>query len=191
MGKSEIEVEVLGKMFLEAASEAIAQKSTTAPSSDPEVKVLDILEYDGRMRIVSMEQFNGPAYISVVNYFLSARDMEKHVNCCGALVVYVESSMAEKLLKALGHADANEEEEQTVLSACGQVATVFAESFANKLAGSGYQQLTLAEPKNYKNAVNDGVEYSKDQVEKAEVSFSFWKQRALVMDVVIGAIPHT
>ena len=43
-------------------------------SDKPAIEIRDIIEYDGRMRVSGMEIFNGPTYISAVNFYRSAKE---------------------------------------------------------------------------------------------------------------------
>jgi hypothetical protein len=44
-------------------------------------------------------------------------------------------------------------------------------------------------PEVYKNIISEGVEFSKDQGEKQEISFYFLKHKALVIDWTMAPIP--
>ena len=143
----------------------------------------NIIEYESRMRVFGMEIFNATCFIAVINYYLSEQHQKNH-DASGALVVYIEESVAGRLLKALGYRDFDEDEEGAVLEKLGQFAQVLAESYKQEIGQPG---LILAPPKTYRNTVPEGVEFSYDQYTKYQTKFFIWKQKALAVDVTLKA----
>ena len=147
----------------------------------------DIIEYNSRMRVFGMEKFNGPCFISVINYYSSEVDLKAH-KAGGAVVLYIEEGNAAKLLKALGFKKFDEEDNDAVLKMCGEFCTLLAEDYKKELSSLGYKDLVLSAPSNYLNGVPEGVEFSYDQYVKYEMSFYLWKQKTVVLDVTMKSL---
>ena len=165
----------------------LKQKSILAFTKDPESVQRDIIEYDSRMRVFGMEKFNGPCFMSVINYYFSQEDLKNH-KACGAFIFYVEESCAGKLLKALGFKGFDDEDEAAVLKICGEFCEVLAGEYKNELSNVGYKDLVLSAPTNYHNVVPEGVEFSYDEYVKYEMSFHLWKQKAVVVDITMKSL---
>ena len=86
----------------------LLSKGGLSYTHEPEITEKDIIEYASRMRISGMEKFNGPCFISIVNFYNSPEDKEKKRNAKGAFVLFLEENNATKLLKTLARADSDE-----------------------------------------------------------------------------------
>ena len=80
--------------------------------------------------------------------------------------------------------DEDEEEESAV--ACGKICTLLAEKFKERLAESGFPELFLSKPACNKNSLPEGIDFSADQKQKQEISFYFWKKKAMVVDITMA-----
>ena len=179
--------EILSKTFIKAAEDTFSRLSKIAPSEPPTVKTQKVVEYEGRMSVAAMEKFNGPTYISSVSFYLNEQDRDKH-RAKGALVLYLEATNAEKILRAFGHPITEDEEEEETLNSCGKLCTSLAEALNQSLAAQGNPQLILSSPISDKNSLHGGVEFSADQTQKQEISFSFWRKKALAVDVTLTSL---
>lgn len=168
--------------------QVLSKMSGVVPTSSPESKEIDILEYEGRMRVVGMEKFNAPSFIATVNYYLTEKDSESH-KAKGAMVVYVDSENAGKFFKTLGFTVPDDEDDESMMNACGELCNLLGGGFKNELSGLGYADMYMSSPSSYKNSVTEGIEYSQDQNKKYELSFYYWKRRALIIEVTMGVIP--
>lgn len=169
---------------LKVIQEAIQSKSMQVFSQDPVIAQREIIEYDSRMRVFPMEKFNGPCYITVVNYYLTDQDLKNH-NAYGAFVLYIEEECAGKLLKSLGHKGFDEDDEETVLDICSEFCKLLASNYKNELKNLGYKDLVMSDPLKYHNVVPEGVEFNYSEYVKYELSFYLWKQKALVVDITL------
>ena len=176
-------------MLMGVIEQALSKMSGIAPSEPAQTKEIELVEYEGRMRALGTEKFNAPAFISVVNYYLTPGDMERH-KAKGALVLYLDFENAGKLLKGLGIAIPDDEDDMSMVNACGKLCDGWSSAFKKELVGLGYADLVMSSPCNYKNSVLEGVEYSADQKTKHECSFFYWKRKAIVVELTLAAIPQ-
>jgi|CXWL01.1.fsa_nt_gi hypothetical protein len=178
--------QVLVKTFLSAAHQAFALTSgKVVPTDDATHKTQNIIEYQGRMSVTGMDKFNGPTYIVGVSFFLNEQDRDKR-RAKGAMVLYLEASNAEKILRGFGHPISDDDEDEETFTAYGKVCTTLADKFKESLAQSGYPSLVLSEPVSSKNSLSEGIDFSSDQTQKQEISFYFWKKKALVVDLTMA-----
>lgn len=184
MSKS-FDPEILIKTFLDVAQQVFATTSgKIVPSDDPTSKVQNIIEYQGRMSASGMDKFNAPTYVAGVSFYLSEQEMEKH-RAKGAMVLYLEASNADKFFKGFGHPIADEDDEEEASAACGKICTMLAEKFRNSLSDTGLSSLVFSKPICGKNSLSEGIDFSVDQKQKQEISFYFWKKKAMVVDLVM------
>lgn len=160
-------------------------KSATPPinlAENPLVVERYIIEYEGRMRVSGMEIFNGPTFISAINFYRSSKEQEEN-KACGAIVIYFEAENTEPFLRALGHKNIDEDDVQTVLNACGAVCKTIAERFKSEM---GFSDLILSAPKSFHNYVPSGIDFSYDQYQKFEISFFIKAQKILAVDLTMS-----
>lgn len=182
------DAEILVKTFLDMAQKSFDATSGKVVTSDaPTHKAQNIMEYQGRMSVTGMEKFNGPAYIAAVSFYLNEQDRDKR-RAKGAMVLYLESSNAEKILRGFGHPVTDDDEEEETLAACGKLCTTFAEKFKEGLSQSGASSLILSAPVSNKNSIPEGIDFSSDQTQKQEISFYLWKKKALVVDLTLADV---
>src|SRR5436190_1488604 len=96
-----LDPQVLTAVMTRSIEQLLSKMSGIASTKPPETKELEIDEYDGRMRVSGVEKFDASSYISVVNYYLSDKDLKSH-KAKGAMILYIESENSSKLFKALG-----------------------------------------------------------------------------------------
>lgn len=183
------DVQVLNTTLMGCIEDILGKMSGVAPTEPPQVRTLDIIEYDGRMRVTGMEKFNAPSYVSVVNYYLNPADLERH-KAKGALVVFVDAENAGKLFKSLGFFVPDDEDEVSMMDACGELCNLLGGSFKNEISNLGYLDMSMSAPNNYRNTVMQGVEFSQDQTSKQEFSFFYWKRKAIVVEVTMAGVPQ-
>lgn len=178
--------EVLIKMFLNVAQQAFNSTSgKVVPSDEPTNRTQNIIEYQGRMSASGMDKFNAPTYVAGVSLYLSEQDREKH-KAKGAMVLYLEASNADKFFKGFGQQITDEDDEEEAAAACGQICVMLAEKLKNSLSDSGFPSLVLSKPVCNKNGLPEGVDFSSDQKQKQEISFYFWKKKAMVVDLTLA-----
>ena len=177
--------QAIAKTSISVVEAAVLQMGNLTFSQQPEFVERKIIEYNSRMRVFGMEIFNGPCYISVVNYYLSQKHLENH-DSCGAFVLYLEEDNAGKFLKSLGQKGLNENDPTVMQDACGEFCNTLAGNFKNELSKFGYSNLISSAPQNYYNTIPEGVEFHFSEYVKYETSFHFWKQKIMAVDVTIN-----
>lgn len=185
----EFDVQVLNTTLMGCMEDILGKMSGVAATDQPQVRTIDIIEYEGRMRVTGMEKFNAPSYVSVINYYLNQADLEKH-RAKGSMVVFVDAENAGKLFKSLGFYVSDDEDEASMMDACGELCNLLGGSFKNELSNMGFVDMSMSAPSNYRNTVMQGVEYSQDQQTKQEFSFFYWKRKAIVVEVTMANIPE-
>jgi hypothetical protein len=156
-------------------------------SVEPVIVEKNIIEYDGRMRLFPMEKFNAPAYVAVINYHLSQKKLEA-VDSVGTFVLYVKEDVVDKLFKAFGYSAAEAEDEVKCMDVVGQLGDILAGNLKNKLLTMDCAELVISPPYKYKNAVPAGVPFDYSLFKKQEISFSFWKEKCVVIEACLGNI---
>ncbi len=179
----------LSAAIVAAAQSLLSKISNISQSQEPRVEASDIVEYENRMRVDGIEKLKSTCFVSVVYFYLSAAEMERRAKPKGTLVLYLETESASKFFKALGIAFAEDEDDVSMLSACGQFTQKISDGLKEELSGRGYVPLYVAKPLNYKNGVTAGVEYSPDQKMKHDIGFYYFKHQVIAVDVTLAPIP--
>ena len=166
----------------------ISNKGALPPTKPFEAEVKPIEEYEGRMRVNATEKFDVAVFIAAVSFYLNKADMQAH-RARGAMIVYMDTEIADKLFKAAGLQVPYDEDDESMMALCGSLCQSIVDTLKDRLAASGYASLEVSAPAVYKNTISNGVEFSKDQNEKHELSFFFLKHKALVIEWTMGPIP--
>ena len=185
-----LETEVLTGAFMTAMDQMLSKLGVITPSQEPKIEESEIIEYDGKMRVSGMEKFNASSFVSVVNFYLNQGDMQRQQRPRGALVLFFEAENASKFLKAFGMRFADDEDDKSLMDACGQVCEAVAAEFKAELTRKGYVDLVVSKPHNYKNNVIEGVEYSPDQKTKQTISFFYFKTKTITADLTMAVLPR-
>ena len=183
-----LDPQILTGAFMSAMGQMLEKLGTITPSGEPKAEESAIIEYDGRMRISGMEKFNSTSFISVVNFYLNQGDMQRQKSK-GVMVLYFEGENMSKFLKAFGIRFPDDEDDKSMMDACGQVAAAVADEFKAELTRKGFVELVASKPHNYKNNVIEGVEYSTDQKTKQTVSFFYFRTKVIAADLTMAALP--
>ncbi|MHA1656551.1 MAG: chemotaxis protein CheX [Candidatus Heimdallarchaeota archaeon] len=184
----EFDPQVIATTLMGCVQDTFKKMCNLTFSQDPDFVEKELIEYESRMRTFGLEKFNGPCYVAAISFYLSPKEIEEH-DALGALVLYIEAEVAEKLLKALGY-DFDEEDEDLVLDNCGEFCNVIAGQFKNQLNSLGYKDLTISAPIKGKNDIRQGVEFSYDQYKLYESSYYFFKKKALVVVATMSSVPQ-
>ena len=158
-------------------------------SEEPTIERKDIIEYDHRMRASGLDKFNYPAFVAAVNFYKTQKDEQEH-NACGAVVFYIKASMVEQILKAVGIRGFDEDEDESVAGKCAEFCLALTEEFKKELMNAGYANLIMSQPICAKNNIFQGVEFSYDQYDRFELSYSHSKQKVLVLDLTMANLPR-
>ena len=182
------ELEKLAQTLNQCVTDLIKERSDLKFTKDPEVKRKNIIEYQGRMRVDGMEKFGEPTFISTVNYYASAADMQQG-KTLGALVVYVEQGYIVQLLKKMKYPLANDEDENEMKDCCGTLCNIIAGRFKSAVSAMGYVELEMSHFSNYKNSAFNGVDFNYNEWDKYEISFFLEGEKRLVVEMTMGIIP--
>ena len=149
----------------------------------------DIIEFDSRMRLFPMEKFNGPCFVSVVNYYLSQKDLEDQ-RAIGTFIFYIKEDVAEKLLRAFNRSIKDAEHEDVLMDVVSEMASILAGNVKNELAANGYIDLVASPAHKHKNHVSDGVLFDYNLYQKQEIAFTFWGHKCIVIEACLGNVPN-
>ena len=131
------------------------------------------------MRVNATDKFDVAVYIAATNFYLNQADMQAH-RARGALVLYMDTEVADKIFKAAGLQVPYDEDDESMMGLCGTLCQLIADALKDRLAAAGFaSMLEFLLRAVYKNTIPEGVEFSKDQNEKQEISFYFLKHKAV------------
>jgi hypothetical protein len=179
--------QVLNTTILGVVEETFKQMCHVDFSADPVTTEKEIIEYDGRMRLFPMEKFNAPAYVGVVYYYLSKRDLNEG-HPVGTFVFYVKEDMVDRLFRAFGRPVSEAEDEAVCADVVGEMANILAGNVKNELRGLEYEDLLISAPTKHKNVVPEGVQFDYNLFKKQEIMFSFWKEKCIAVEACMGYI---
>ena len=168
--------------------ELITTKGNLASTKPFDLSVKPIEEYEGRMRVTATDKFDVSVFIATANFYLSKADMQAH-RARGAMILYMDTEVADKIFKAAGLQVPYDEDDESMMALCGNLCQTIANTLKDRLIAAGYASLEVSPPGTYKNSIAEGVEFSKEQDEKQELSFYFLKHKALAIDWTMAPIP--
>lgn len=157
-------------------------------SAEPVATEKDIIEFDSRMRLFPMEKFNGPCFVSVINFYLSQKDLSDE-RAIGTFIFFIKEDFTERLLRAFNRSIKDAEHEDILLDIVGEMSNILAGNVKNELAALGYIDLTMSAPFKYKNHVPEGAQFDYNLFKKHEIVFSFWGHKCIVVEVCMGQLP--
>jgi len=166
----------------------MTNKGNLVSAKPCEIVSKPIDEYEDRMLIKASDKFDVPVYVAAASIYLNKADKQGH-RARGALVIYMDIEVADKLFKAAGLQVPYDEDDETMMALCGSLCQLIVNALKERLAAEGYAELEFSTPEAYKNTISEGVEFSKDQHEKQEISFYFLKHKALVVDWTLAPVP--
>lgn len=185
----EFDVQVLNTTIVSVVQDTFRKMLRVELLGQPAILEKDIIEYDSRMRVFPQEKFNGPTYISFVNFFLSEKDLAA-ANAVGTFVLFVKEDIAEKVLKAFGLSSRDAEEESVLMDKLGEFCFILADALAKRLVELGYAGLIVSPPYQTKNSVPEGVPFDYGLYSKQELSFTVWNQKCIVVEACMGHVPQ-
>lgn len=189
MADKSIDPQVAKTAMMSVMEAALAKMSGIVSTEQPQVVEKEVIEYENRLRVTGMEKFNAPSFISVINFYLSQADMDRHKGAKGAMIFYVDSENSGKLFKALGFPTNDDEDDISMMNSCGEVCNVVGKGFKDELVKAGYVDLFMSPAHNYKNSILEGVEFSTDQTTMHEFCFFYWKRKSIVVELTLAAVP--
>ncbi len=185
----DLDPQMVSSAILAAVENTVPKGGNLPQSQEPKVEANDIPEYNGRMRIMGLDKMANTCYVSCINFYLSQADADRRKGAKGAMVVYLVTENASKFYAATGVPFSSDEDDASMITANGQFAQKLAEAFKAELAAKGYGGLVLSKPLNSKNNIIEGAEFSLDQKTKHEISYFYFKAKALAIDLTLAPIP--
>jgi hypothetical protein len=179
---------IINSILTGFVEELMTNKGKLIATKPFEIAAKPIDEYEERMLIKAADKFDVAVYIAATSIYLNKGDKQAH-RARGAMVIYMDIEVADKLFKAAGLQVPYDEDDESMLALCGSLCQLIADALKDRLAANGYVGLEFSTPVVYKNAISEGVEFSKDQHEKQEISFYFLQHKALVIDWTLAPIP--
>lgn len=177
------------KLVAEKLNEIINTHLTTTAklsyTSEPQMEEKDIIEYDSRMRISPMENFNAPCVISVVNFFASEND-KKAQKAQGALVTYIEYENANRFLKLTGSKIKPDDDDDITEECSGKFCKTLAEDLVSRVEPEMFGHLILSEPASFTNNVPGGVLFHYDEYKLYELNYFLWKEKIFSADITMA-----
>jgi len=168
--------------------ELITAKGGLVATKPCEIASKPINEYEGRMRVNAAEKFDVGVYIASTSFYLNQAEMHGH-RARGALVLYMDIEVADKIFRAAGLQVPYDEDDESMMDMCGKLCQLIADALKDHLAADGFVNMLVSPPCVYKNNISEGVEFSKDQKEKQEIVFYFLKHKAIAIDWTLASIP--
>ena len=181
--------QVLNTTIMGVVEETFKQMCHVDFSAEPVAAERDIIEYNGRMRVFPMEKFNAPAYVGVVNYYFTQKDLDGG-HAIGAFVFMIKDEMVEKLFKAFNRPASEAENEAIALDIIGEFTNILAGNVKNELRSLEYHDLIISAPYKYKNVVPEGVQFDYNLFKKQEIIFTLWKEKCVVVEACMGYVPQ-
>ena len=179
---------VINPIITDFVEQLITTKGGLVSSKPFEVATKPIVEYEGHMMVKATDKFDVAVYLAASSFYLNQADMKAR-KARGALVVYLDTEVADKVFKAAGFQVPYDEDDESMLALGGSLCQMIAEAIKERLAAAGYPSLEFSTPATYKNTISGGVEFSKEQTEKQELSFYFLKHKAVVVEWTMAPIP--
>jgi len=182
--QNDADLEVIATTLIRVMKETFKSMCQLEFSQDPAFVERNLIEYESRMQVDGLQKFNAPCYSSSVSFYKSQQD-QKNQLACGAMNLYLLEDVAVKILKTLGYTDFNEEDDTMILDNCGEFCNIIAGNYKTALAGAGFADLYLSDPVKEKNMISAGVEFPYNQYTYYETDFFLWKEKAVIVDVVM------
>ncbi|MFA6378522.1 MAG: hypothetical protein WCX16_01915 [Candidatus Omnitrophota bacterium] len=182
------ELEKFAQILGQSVEKMFVERNGVHFSQDPVLQKKLIIEYGGLMRADGMEKYNEPAFISYINYYLNAKDLEKN-KVIGGIIVYIEQSYVTALLKLLRYPLADDEDLDALADCCGTLCNIIAGAFKTEISNAGYLELEMSHFTSYRNRAVIGVPFYFNEREKMELSFFIQNKKRLMIDMTMGALP--
>lgn len=158
--------------------------------SKPPVKTKKkIIDYEGKMRADGMEKYNNePTYVSAVNFYLNAADMEKK-KTLGTVIVYVQQSYIAIMLKLLKYPPIDDESEKAMLDSCGTLSNIIAGRYKSEISSAGLIELEMSHFMTYRNTAVVGIDFCRSEFSLYELVFEIDGKKRLVLETSMGCVP--
>ncbi len=177
-------------LIAEVVKRILWKKAEVQLSSEPIVRRVPIIDFMRKMRVWGLEKFEEEkVYISAVNFYRDSKDYENH-RAVGALVLYIRETYIVKLFREMGYPILDENDESSLMDACGTFCNLVAAKFNSGLIQLNYRELIMSHFMNYIDEIGPGVDYDVREKEKYEVSFEISGEKRMAVDLTMGDIPR-
>jgi len=149
-----------------------------------------IIEYEGRLRADGMEKFNNePTYVSAINFYASALDMEKR-RTLGVIITYVEQNYIATMMRLLKYPPIDDESDRAMLDSCGTLCNIVSGRFKSEIAKAGYIELEMSHFITYRNSAVVGIEFCPTEFFMYRTDFEIDGKKRLVIEMSMGHVPR-
>ena len=190
MGAKNKDLEKFADLLLKGTGALFMERGELTFSKPPEKSAVEIVEYKGKMRADGMEKFNNEAtYVSAINYYLNAQDMEKK-KAAGVLIVYVLQAYMPRLMKFLKYPPVDDENEDALLDSCGTLCNILAGRFKSEISEAGYIDLEMSHFSTFRNSAVPGVDFCLSEFDAYTASFALENEKRMVLEMSMGIVPR-
>lgn len=176
--------EIMSDLLKNTVQDGMIKKYNLDPSQEVNVVEKTMMDYEGRMRTLGLDKFNGLCYLSAINLYKSEAAREKQ-DTVGGLVIYFEDVSSERVFKALDHR-ANMDDDESIFQSAGDINKELAEELNTQLVSKGYPALTMSDPMVSKNDLIEGIPFHKSQYGYYEAELYLWKKKVMVVSLTLA-----
>ena len=174
--------------LMEVILRTFEHKGKLDVTSKPLPKIRPIVATNRRMKIMTLDKFSGTAYIGVVNFFKD-KGAAKSNDAIGALIIYIGERYIVDLFAQMGYPGLDENNEQELEDAVGTFCNIIGGKFKLALKQLNFIELEMSHFSTYQNQVKDGVLYDPRESRKYEINFEIDKEKAMIVELTMGAVP--
>jgi len=182
MAAEKIDFQVVATTLMGAINDSVNGFLKVKMDNDPSI-VTKPLYVQEKWNISTYGDFIDGSYVSVIYFFRHSRDREsKHY--CGMLVVYVNTSVINYLVRVFGYKNAEQAGNEVSLDVVAELSNNIAGVFKKDLSGVGYPELEISSPLKFKGFSGE-LDYPKGQKNFHRVTAFVWGQ-TITVDVILA-----
>jgi len=157
-------------------------------TSKPLPKIRPIVTANRRMKVMTLDKFSGSAYIGVINFFKDQAALKSN-QAIGALIIYIGEKFIVDLFAQMGYPGLDENNEEELEDAVGTFCNIIGGKFKLALKQLNFIELEMSPFSTYQNEVKEGVLYDPRESRKYEIKFEIDKEKAMIVELTLGAVP--
>lgn len=181
--------QIIATTLMGCAQDTLQKTCQITLSQKPTFIKREIIEYDSKMRLLGLEKFNGPCYLSSINFYLDQQHFSDKI-CCGVVALFVEEAFAEIVAKSFGQKGLDCEDPEIIMDCSGEICNVIVGQFKNELRSFGYSNLVISAPIKAINDIPEGVDFPYGEDSYYELSFVVKGEKVMVAIIVLAPIPN-
>jgi hypothetical protein len=174
-------------LLAEVIKRILDRKASIHLSRVADFKLKPIIEFRGRMRVSSIDKFDGIAYISFVYFYLTEDDKHAH-KPVGVILIYMEDEYIEQLLRKLDYPRIDADNQDMVEDACGTICNLIAGNFKTGLTQLGYHELHMSHFTCHRTDIVNGVDFPRLQNQKYEISFVIESKKRIMAELIMAPL---